>query len=114
LPFQGNASHTIPAIISFPMLLCKTGITNLHSHRVDVDFLIKVVEKSNGLHYHGIHLVRGEFEFKTIKRSEVRVKCEDDLNQPRKRMTETQAHSSQILGVKAIEESSYLSPNTAP
>jgi hypothetical protein len=35
---------------------------HLHSHTVDVDLLVEVVEQSNGLDNHGIYSVGGKLE----------------------------------------------------
>ena len=41
-------------------------ILYLHSHRVDVDLLVQVVEKSNCLNNHNVDFVRRELEFKSV------------------------------------------------
>ena len=40
--------------------------TDLDAHRVDVDFLVKIVEKSDSLHNHGVDLVGRKLELEPI------------------------------------------------
>ena len=40
--------------------------TDLDAHRVDVDFLVKIVEKSDSLHNHGVDLVGRKLELEPV------------------------------------------------
>ena len=43
--------------------------TDLDTHRVDINFLVEIVQKGNSLNHHGIDLVRRELELEPGVRS---------------------------------------------
>lgn len=82
----------------------------LDTHSVDVDLLVEVVEKRNGLYDHDVDLVGRELHLKPTE-NEHSAKPVDLESIPRQRVGETETHGRQILGVEAIEKSSKLASN---
>ena len=79
-PSQGNASHTTPInalTIDDVLEAWKLSITYLHSHGINIDLLVEIVEECDSLHNHGINLVWGKLELEAAIRQGERG-CKDD------------------------------------